>query len=643
MSAQINKNKIFNRNNVLFWGSIIFAIAQLSLPIFLSLIDLQLRAVHIILGISLALLAYPYGKSNQENEKISLWDLFLITVIIVANVNTFLKAMQIYMVPGSASTFDLIIGSLLILVILDAARRSVGWAIPIFVAFLFLYVFIGPIMPGMWRLAGLSWKFVINSVYFSPLGIYGSVTGMSATFIGMFIIFGALISEAGGGKTFVDVALALTGRYRGGPAKTAVVSSALFGSISGSSVANVMVTGNYSIPLMKKLGYNPEFAGAVEAIASTGGGITPPIMSITAFIMAEFLGIPYLKVISYAILPCLLYYTGVFAGVHFETVRHGLVAVPKSEIPSWKSILKFKRIISLVVPTGILLYCIAIGRPLVFAGFSASIAIVIVFLLSTLSLSGIKETIIQIGNGLSDGGVALAKIVPVLVAVNILVNMIGITGIAPKLSGLILEAGENNLFLALFIATIIPFILGTSLPVVPTYILSISLIAPSLFGLGIDPIAVHLFFIYWSLLGGVTPPVCLTAVVAAGLAKSNWIKTAFIAMKLGIVAYIIPYLFVFNPALLGRSDIFHVFTFSVSAFFGAIFLAYAFFGDLKRGFLSLVFRVLYIVIGFLLMFPNLIVSTIGIAVFIPVFLCQRFIIPRLENYPRKNNEKKFLS
>jgi len=629
MTVQISKSKIFNRTNILFWGGLIFAITQLVLPIFVSLIDLQLRAVHILLGISLALLAYPYGKSNQENEKISLWDLFVIAVIIVANVNTFLKAMQIYMVPGSASTFDLIIGSLLILVILDAARRSVGWAIPIFVALLFLYIFIGPKMTGLWRLPGLSWKFVINSVYFSPLGIYGSITGMSATFIAMFIIFGALISGAGGGKTFIDVALALTGRYRGGPAKTAVVSSALFGSISGSGVANVSVTGNYTIPLMKRLGYNPDFAAGVEAIASTGGGITPPIMSVAAFIMAEFLGVPYIKIIGYALIPCLLYYTGVFAGVHFETIRSGLVAVPESEIPSWKSILTFKRLASLVIPTGVLLYFIAIGRALVFAGFYACVSVIVVFLLSDLSWPGVKNTLVKIVNGLSEGGIGLSKIVPILVAVNILVNMIGITGIAPKLSGLILEVGGNNLFLALFIATIIPFILGTSLPVVPTYILSLSILAPSLLRLGIDQIALHLFFIYWAILGGVTPPTCTQAIVAAGIAKSNWFKTALVAMKLGIVAFVIPYFFVLNPALVGRSDVLSVITFTGSAFFGTLLLAYGFFARIKSN-LNLVFRVLYIGSGFLLMCPNHILSIIGVAVVIPVFLCQCLIINKLE-------------
>jgi TRAP transporter 4TM/12TM fusion protein len=629
MVIQNKGRSILDRDRVLFWGGIIFALTQLLLPIFMNLIDLQLRAIHVIMGISLASLAYPYGKPDQENKKITFWDICIIAIIIVANVNIFLKAMKIYMIPGSGTTVDLIIGTLLIIVILDAARRSVGWAIPIFVGVLFLYVFLGPKLSGIWRLPGLSWRFVLNSVYFSALGIYGSITGMSATFIAMFIIFGSLISGAGGGKTFIDIALALTGKYRGGPAKTAVVSSALFGSISGSGVANVVVTGSYTIPLMKRLGYNPDFAGAVEAIASTGGGITPPIMSVAAFIMAEFLGIPYLKIIVYALIPCLLYYTGVFAGVHFETVRLGLAAVPENEIPTWESILKFKRLAALIIPMAVLLYFIGIGRALIFAGFYACVAVIVVFILSDLSSEGLKDTLIKIRDGLSEGGLALCKIVPILASVGILVNMIGITGIAPKLSSVIFELGGDNLLLALFIATIIPFILGTSLPVVPTYILSISILAPSLIRLGVDQIALHLFFIYWAILGGVTPPTCTQAIVAAGIAKGNWFKTAIISVKLGIVAFVIPYFFVLNPALVGRSDTIPVITYTVSAFFGAILMAYGFFGRVK-GNLNSIFRFIYVGSGFLMMCPNHILSIIGVVVILPILFYQYNLTKRIE-------------
>ena len=207
--------------------------------------------------------------------------------------------------------------------ILEATRRAIGMIIPGLLLAMIGYIYISPYLGGVWQMRGLSWDLLVNSIYYSPLGIYGSVTGMSATFIAMFVIFGALLSVTGAGKTFIDIALALTGKFTGGPAKTAVIASAMFGSISGSAVANVMVTGNYTIPMMKKSGYEPNFAGAVEAISSTGGGITPPIMSITAFMMAEFLDMSYLKIIGYALIPCLLYYTGFLPGVHFQTVRKG--------------------------------------------------------------------------------------------------------------------------------------------------------------------------------------------------------------------------------------------------------------------------------------------------------------------------------
>jgi TRAP transporter 4TM/12TM fusion protein len=327
-------------NHFLFWSGIVFSLTQLIVPMFFqNLLDIQVRALHVTLGVSIALLCFPFRqREGQEHERSFIWDVFLIAVIVLACFNVVVKALDIYMKPGGATSLDLLLGTALLIIVLEAARRTVGAAIPILVAMLFVYIYVAPYLGGLWKIRGLSFNFIMNSVYYSPLGLFGSVTGMSATFIAMFIIFGSLLSATGGGKTFIDLALALTGRFVGGPAKAAVISSALFGSISGSSVANVMVTGSYTIPLMKRLGYKPEFAGAVEAIASTGGGITPPIMSITAFMMAEFLNISYMNIIGYALLPCILFYTGVFSGVHFQTKRRGLSAVPEDEIPKGREL-----------------------------------------------------------------------------------------------------------------------------------------------------------------------------------------------------------------------------------------------------------------------------------------------------------------
>ncbi|KUK57996.1 MAG: TRAP transporter, 4TM/12TM fusion protein [Synergistales bacterium 53_16] len=623
MSTEVTQTQeIGLKSKIVIWGGLVFATAQLIVPVFIPLVDIQLRALHIIMGLSVALLAFPFSQ-RAKGKGLSLIDYIQIGIIIAANVNVMAHALQIYMRPGSAGTLDLVLGVALILVILDAARRSVGWAIPVFVALLLLYIFAGSYFPGMWKLKGLSLNYVLNSLYWSALGVYGSVTGMSATFISMFIIFGALIAGAGGGRTFIDLALALTGRYSGGPAKTAVIASALFGSISGSGVANVSVTGNYTIPLMKRLGYNKDFAGAVEAIASTGGGVTPPLMSITAFMMAEFLGIPYIKVIGYALVPCLLFYTGVMGGVHFQTIKAGLGSVPEDEIPPWREILTFRRMAPLVIPTAVLLYSIGTGRPLVFAGFYACVACLVVYFISEVPKVGVKAALRHIGNALSDGGVGLARIVPVLVAVNILVNMIGITGIAPKLSGLIMSIGGDNLILSLFIATIVPFLLGTSLPVVPTYVLCLSILVPPLLKLGVDEVSAHLFFIYWSLLGGVTPPTCTQAIVAAGIAGGDWVKTGFLSVRLGVVAFIIPYFFVLNPALVGRAPLVNVFITAGTGFVGALALAYSLFGHF-RGILAYPSRVLYFAAGLALLYPNRYVSLIGLVVAAATWALDRF-------------------
>jgi len=617
-----------NKERTIFWGGVLFAVLQLTLPVFLSLLDLQLRSIHVAFGVSLALLAFPASK-KLKGGKLLLLDLVTVAIVIAANVNIFFKTMDIYMYPGGAGTLDLILGVCLILVILDASRRTVGWAIPVLVVVLFLYVYFGHFLPGLWKLKGLSMRFVLNSVYYSALGIYGSVTGMSATFISLFIIFGALLSAGGGGRTFIDLALAMTGRYRGGPAKAAVVSSALFGSISGSAVANVSVTGNYTIPLMKRLGYRPEFAAAVEAIASTGGGITPPIMSITAFMMAEFLGMSYLRIILYAAIPCLLYYTGVFGGVHFQTIKRGLASVPEDEIPKWSEVLTFRRLSSLIIPTGILLTMIGMGRSLLAAGFYACASALVLIILAKVPEIGFKKTMKLIIEALEDGGTSVARIVPILVAVNILVNMIGITGIAPKISGLILEMGGQNIFFALLIASIVPFLLGTSLPVVPTYVLSLSLLVPPLLTLGIDEVAAHLFFIYWALLGGVTPPTCTQAIVAAGIAGADWLKVGFISVKLGIVAFIIPYFFALNPALVGRSDPASVVGYTLSAFVGALSLSYGLFG-LSNIRINSLMRVMFFSGGFLLLFPDHLLSGIGFLLVASAFLIERGI-KRSEN------------
>lgn len=620
---------------ILFVLGIGLAVFQLFAPIFLTgLLDIQFRAIHVGLALTITFFNIPGKKpkvgEDAPNDTVTIFDAALIAILIAANVNAFVKTMDIYtMGTSGASAFDLVTGALLALTVLEAARRSVGIAIPLLVLFLTTYIYFGEHFSGIWKLRGIDLEFVVGSLYYSPLGIYGSVTGMSATFISMFIIFGSLLSATGGGKTFIDMALAITGRFTGGPAKAAVVSSALFGSISGSSVANVMVTGSYTIPLMKKLGYRAEFAGAVEAIASSGGGITPPIMSITAFMMAEFLNISYFNIIGYALLPCLLYYTGVFSGVHFSTKAMGLTRLPEEEIPRWKDILTVERLAGLIVPTAALLYLIAIGQPLQTAGFYACMSSLAVFMFLGILKKKMKETLRLVIDALSEAGRDVAQIAPILISVSMLVNLIGITGIAPKISGLILQIGGTSLYFSLLIATIVPFLLGTSLPVVPTYVLSVSILVPPLLKLGIDPVAAHLFFIYWAILGGVTPPTCTAAVAAAGIAKANWVITGFLSVKLGVVAFILPYFFALNPALVGRAEYRYIFAHGATAFVGAVCIAYGLFNRWDKKYLDFVFGAAFFLGGLLLLFPGTLPSTAGGIVVAAAFVIDRVLKKRL--------------
>jgi TRAP transporter 4TM/12TM fusion protein len=318
---------------MIFWAGLVLALFQLFVPVLTDLFDMQLRALHVIAATVTILLAVPLSRKKALRAL----DVLLMVVVVVANLLVFFNWQNIITYPGDANRWELALGAALIVILLDAARRASGWAIPVMVILMFLYVFAGPYMPGIWIHPGFPLEHVIETLYYSSGGIYGSLTGTSATFIAMFILFGALLEVTGGGRTFMELALCMAGRFKGGPAKVAVAASALFGMISGSAVANVSVTGNYTIPLMRRLGYDPDFAAGVESMSSTGGGITPPVMGIAAFIMADLLGVSYLSIIVYAVIPCLLFYTGIVAGVHFQAQRLGLAPLPREELPALRT------------------------------------------------------------------------------------------------------------------------------------------------------------------------------------------------------------------------------------------------------------------------------------------------------------------
>lgn len=590
------------RTRAVFRIGLVFALFQLIVPVFVPLFDMQLRALHVLLGVCTVIMAMPLATGRARGPALAA-DLVLIALVVAANAVVFVNWENIITYPGDATHVHHVLGMALAIIVLDAARRATGWAIPLCVILIFAYVFVGPWMPGRWTHPGFPLEHVIETLYYSSSGIYGSLTGTSATFIAMFILFGALLQATGGGKTFMELALWIAGRYQGGPAKVGVVASAMFGMISGSAVANVSVTGNYTIPLMRKLGYDRNFAGGVEAMSSTGGGITPPVMGIAAFIMADLLGMSYLSIVAFATIPCLLFYTGIMAGVHFEAARMGLAPVPSTDIPRARDVFTWARIVPLFLPVAILFGLLFSGMTLMSSGFYACLSVIVLYMLSDLSLAGARQRAAHLARALSEGGNSVAQIVPILVSVGMFTALLGLTGVAPKVSSVILEMGGENLIGSLLIAAIIPLVLGAPLPVAATYILSAALIAPALVKLGIDLVAAHMFLLYWATLASVTPPTCTACVIAANLSGGNWFKTSLVGMRLGIVAFVVPFFFVVNPALIARGPALEIVTVAVSGFSGAVFLAAGFFGFLRSR-LNWLLRLLYLAVGALLLAPS---------------------------------------
>ena len=590
------------RTSLVYIAGLAFALFQLIVPPWAGLFDMQLRALHVMAAVGVTLLAVPFVRGSTGWRGLAA-DAALMIPLVAANLIIVLHWQDILTYRRRPDMIDLVLGGVLVLVVLEAARRSTGWAIPVIVVMTFGYVFAGAFMPGRWAHPGFPLSYVLESLYYSTSGIYGSLTGASATFIMMFILFGALLKASGGGQTFMDLALLAAGRFRGGPAKVGVVSSALFGMMSGSSVANVAVTGNYTIPMMTRLGYNRNFAGGVEAMASAGGGVTPPIMGLAAFIMADFLNVPYSSIILYAAIPAALFYISLLAGVHFEACRRGLSPIPAAELPKARDVLTWRRLAPVILPVAVLLHLLFSGYSLTRAGFYACLTVVVLFLLADLSPRGMFERARKLMDGLAEGGASAARIAPILIAIAIFASLLGMTGVAPKVSGVIIALGGNNILGALAVAAIVPLILGAPLPVSATYILSAALIAPALVRIGLDPIAVHLFLIYWAILGAVTPPTCTACVIAANISGGNWIRTAFVGMRLGIVAFIVPFAFVVNPALIGRAEPLEVVVASLTALVGVVFLAAGFAGYLLDR-IGIVSRALHLVAGMLLFVPD---------------------------------------
>lgn len=610
--------------------------------------NLQQRAIHVGFALILTfLILRPIFR--QQKEK---WEIILLTIdLIMAGMAMwccayiFVKYHWIMEHPAESTNFQLFLGTVAILLTLEASRRTIGLLFPFLTLLFILYALFGPYIPEIpligsslvnWGHRGFSLTYIIQIMFLSDQGLWGFVTGISATIVAMFIIFGAFILFTGGGETFIDLALWFTGRFYGGAAKVAVVASGFFGMISGSAVANVATTGTFTIPMMKRLKYGNEFAGAVEATASSGGQITPPIMGAGAFIMAEILEISYLKVALCAAIPAYLYYLGCFSAVHFESVKRNLGRVPSSEIKPIKVILKPSRSVPLLLPIFILLSFLLRGYTPETSAFWAITAAVFLYLFS--SPQDMRLRVGRILKGMEDAGRSMIKVVPLLVCANIIISLINITGIGVKLSEFILAIAGNNTFLALVLAAIVTLILGMGVPTTAAYLLAAAVIAPSLKTMGFEPIAIHLFIFYFAILSAITPPVCAAVYVGAGIAQADWLKTAWIAMRLALVEYIIPFIFIYNTSLLFLGSWQTILTSFLTATIGVAMIGCATMGYLN-GPLNVFMRLGIIIGSIMLITPGFKSDIVGLSILGLVYAYQKIRVRKgIKSLPATSSE-----
>lgn len=527
------------------------------------------RSIHLCFALTLIFLLYPaMAKSPRGRVPLIDWVFILLSVISCLYITVNWEALSEAVRIAEPTLVDMALGIIATLLVLEATRRTAGMALPIVAIVFVLYGFLGPYMPGILNHPGIPLNQFIGMNYLFSEGIFGMPLGVSATFIVIFIIFGGFLQESGGGKFFIDLACAFFGVVRGGPAKIAIFSSGFFGTISGSAVANVVATGTFTIPMMKRIGYRPHFAGAVEAVASTGGLIMPPVMGAAAFVMAEILGIPYISICLAAAIPAVLYYFSLFVFIDLEAAKTGLKGIPQEEKPLIKQVLRAGG--HLLIPPALLVYLLAVVHwsPMK-AGFYAILATVVVAMMrKNTRLDGRKLV-----SALRKGATGALQVAAVCACAGIVISIVSITGLGLTFSSVLIQLAHGNLFLLLVLAMIASLILGMGLPATPCYIILAVLAAPAIVEMKISPMAAHLFVFYFGCISAITPPVAVAAYAGAAIAGSDAMRTGYTAWRLGLAAFIVPFMFIYGPPLIMVGTIIEIIQASVTALIGVAFLA----------------------------------------------------------------------
>lgn len=567
----------------------------------------QHRAFHVGVILFLAFLYYPFGKRSKMSRP-TVPDMVLMILTVVTTIYTIMNVKALAARGGVATTTDIIMGAVVIILVLEGTRRVLGSTLVILSAIFLLYAYLGRYMPGAFAHRGYSISRIINQMYLTSQGIYGLPVGVSSTYLVVFVILGAVLEKSGLGTLFNDVALTAGGRLTGGPAKVSVISSALMGTISGSAASNVATTGAFTIPLMKKVGYKPYFAGAVEAAASTGGQIMPPIMGTCAFIMAEYLGVSYLSIATAAIIPALLYFMGVFFQIDLRSRKMGLRGLTREELPDVVSTVK--RYGLLVIPVVILIYLMMNGHTPLYAAFYAVVitwALALIHKETRLGPKRIMEMCVNASRSIVSVGIAMA-------CAGFIVAVLSMTGLGLILSDNIKTLANGHAFIALLLTMVVSIILGMGLPTSACYIIAASIAVPILTKMGIPDFQAHFFVMYYAVLSTITPPVALASYVGAGMAGANTNAVGWTAFRLALAGFIVPFFFIYSPAMILIADsTFAIVQAAVTGLIGTFMLAVAIEGYMFKA-INPLYRIIYFAAAIFFMAPGTITDIIGIVV-----------------------------
>ena len=559
------------------------------------------RGTH--LAFALVLLFLIYRQSGTPSDMPTAFDYVLIVLGLAPILHLFFNyeyvVTRIFYVDDLTPT-DMIMGTIMGVIVLEATRRVIGWTLPLTAIVFLLYGF---------SFAQLEPMRFMDQLYMTTEGIFGIPLSVSASYVLIFVLFGAFMERTGTGQLFMDFAMALTGHAAGGPGKVSVFSSSLFGTISGSAVANVMVDGPITIPLMKRSGFPPHFAAGVEAVASTGGQIMPPIMGAAAFVMAEFIGVSYGQVIIWALIPAILYYLACFAAVHFEAKRRGIVGVPRSELPRMGAVLRERG--HLFFPVLIILFVLYSGYSAPMAALAGTLACFPVALLRKSTRGYV--TFINIIEAMRDGATNCLPVALACACAGIVIAVVTLSGLGIEFTQYVIGLAQDTLLIALILTMFAGIVLGMGMPTTPAYIIMTALLVPAIIKLGVVVPAAHMFAFYFAILSAITPPVALAVFAAAGLAKADLWSSGWAAVKIGFAGFIVPFMFVYEPAILMIGDWPTILSSCVSASIGVVLFA----GGLHGYFLTAANywqRALLIVGGLLLIKPGIYTDLAGAAI-----------------------------